>query len=167
MCLASVACIIAIVGRQPPEAHASPHRCLLLPCSILRSQSQARQACQNFRKNHEGHDKKARERAVMLMKAARFLGRRLFDDTQASFADWLPSCFAISSTRLWNPVSTAIARRLRCLPRFVPAEISSDLPSLIYLSISYSFPARHNRTSSFALLSTASGGCVLPIGGQS
>ena len=70
-----------INGRQPPEAHVSPHRCLLLPVPSYAAKVRRVRPCQNFRKNHEGHDKKARERAVMLMKAARFLGRRLFDDT--------------------------------------------------------------------------------------
>jgi hypothetical protein len=44
-----------------PEARASPCRCHLLRCSFLCSQSQARQACQNFRKNREGHDAAPRQ----------------------------------------------------------------------------------------------------------
>jgi hypothetical protein len=43
------------------EVRASPCRCLLLLCSVLRSQSQARQACQSFRKNRKRRDMARRQ----------------------------------------------------------------------------------------------------------
>jgi len=107
---------------------------------------------------------------LMLAPLARSNSMRssLRDDTAgpkaASFTAWLVSCFAISSTRLWKPTSTAISRRLFCRPRFVAPEISRDLPSEIHFSISYSLPARHSAMSSFASFATTSpSSSLIPI----